>query len=71
MAKNKPAEYKAIAVWHRRTGSFSSYIQRQQEDAADDGAPLDAIYKRESGEWARLSEVQNEELKAEIEAEIS
>ena len=40
----KSQEYKALAVWHKETGSMPYYIQQEQEKAAKDNAPLNAIY---------------------------
>lgn len=44
--KHKPEEYTAIRSWLKQSGSYEYYISNQQEKAADDGAPLDAIYER-------------------------
>lgn len=42
---NKPEQYKHILAWGRNMGSDFSYIREQQERAAKDNAPLDAIYE--------------------------
>lgn len=42
---NKPEQYKHILAWGRKMGSDASYIREQQERAAQDNAPLDAIYE--------------------------
>jgi len=55
----KPNEYKWIARWGRFMGSMSYYIQAQQEQAAEDNAPLGAIYKR-GDKWSTIEEVENE-----------
>jgi hypothetical protein len=52
----QPSDYKALAAWGRLMQSFPYYITQQQEQAAADNAPVDAIYKRDN-EWHRLSEV--------------
>lgn len=70
MAKNKPEDYKAIAIWGRRMQSFEPYVKRQQELAAEENAPLDATFQRSPGDWATVSGMGNAELKAEIEAEL-
>jgi hypothetical protein len=68
-----PKEYKHIAAWGQMMGSYPYYIKDQQEDAAQNNAPLDAIYRscgREGGIaehkgehtakcWARFAEVTN------------
>ena len=46
-------------------GSFSSYITNQQRKAAEQGAPLTAIYERQ-GVWATLEDVENVPLRNEI-----
>ncbi len=40
----KPADYKAIEIWGKRLGSMPYYIKDEQERAAVDQAPIDAIY---------------------------
>lgn len=66
----KPSDYKSIAFWGARLGSFfdyitgkdsySYYIACQQELACQDAAPLDAIYYDESGKrWHRLCKATN------------
>ena len=54
----KPEQYLYIRAWGKMMRSDSAYVQRQQELAAEDGAPLDAVFRRENG-WARLEEVNN------------
>ena len=54
----KSSDYKHIALWGTMMGSFPEYISGQQDEAAEDNAPLDAIYKRE-GKWEVFSEVTN------------
>lgn len=39
-----PSKYRAIKVWGQQLGSFHNYITKEQQLAADQGAPLDAIY---------------------------
>jgi hypothetical protein len=43
--------------------SYQYYIDAQQEEAAQDNAPIDAIFKRESG-WRTLRNVENPETRA-------
>ena len=43
---HRPEEYLAIMLWGQQMLSFMHYIQDQQELAAEDGAPVDAIYKK-------------------------
>ncbi len=57
-----PKDYKHIRAWGEYMGSFEYYIKQQQEKAAEDNAPIDAIYERE-GRWFRFSEVVNENTK--------
>jgi hypothetical protein len=39
-----PKAYKAIRLWGENLGSYEYYIENQQRRAAEDGAPVDAIY---------------------------
>ena len=52
----KPEDYRHIAAWGKMMGSFHSYIVYQQEFAAADRAPADAIYKRDD-EWVCYHQV--------------
>jgi hypothetical protein len=55
---HKPKEYIAIRLWGRQMGSYDYYIQMEQQKAAEDNAPLDAIYKRHGTEhWVCVSEL--------------
>lgn len=56
---NHPKDYKHIRAWGKFMGSYEYYIQNQQNEAADDQAPLDAIYKR-GEKWTLYSEVESE-----------
>jgi hypothetical protein len=48
-------------------GSYNYYIENEQAQAAEDMAPLNAIYKRESGEWCTADDIKSPERKQEIE----
>lgn len=52
----KPADYHGIALWGRQLGSFQYYIDGQQAKAADDKAPLDALYDR-GDHWVCVSDL--------------
>lgn len=56
---NKPSDYVDIACWGRFLGSFRHYIENQQELAAGENAPLDAIFRglEPHGKWHRASEL--------------
>lgn len=56
---HKPYEYVGIELWGQQLSSFKYYIDAQQEKAADDNAPLDALYKRE-GVWVRVADLDPE-----------
>lgn len=51
----QPSDYHAIALWGRQLSSYRPYIEEQQEEAAAENAPEDAIFKREDGTWAQVS----------------
>jgi hypothetical protein len=52
----KANEYVNIARWGQMMGSFRYFIEAQQEKAASDGAPIDAIYEKD-GVWHTLGEM--------------
>jgi hypothetical protein len=55
------SDYVYIRAWGRYMLSNALYIQDQIEQAAEDGAPADAVYRREGGEgggWVRFEELQ-------------
>ena len=57
----KPSEYKWIAVWGWFMGSEQYYIKAEQERAAADNAPLDAIYMNYQFPDGRSAPTYNEE----------
>lgn len=61
----KPRDYRHIEVWGLRLGSHRTYIHDQQVMAAADGAPLDAIYKRD-GKWITARDVTNPDALADF-----
>lgn len=61
-----PADYTAIALWGEELGSNSFYIEAEQIRASRDGAPLSAIYKKDTGRWVTVHEMKNESLKAQL-----
>lgn len=67
---NNPKDYKHIRAWGQMMRSFEYYIQNQQEQAYDDQAPIDAIYKR-GEKWHTFSECENESTRADIEWRLS
>ena len=67
--KRKPEEYRHIAAWGRLLGSFVYYVEGQQRQAAEEGAPLDAIYRdHATREWRTMRDVTNDRTRAEVEA---
>ena len=59
--KHYPDDYIWIARWGDFQHSFAFYVREQQILAAQQAAPLTAIYKRASGEWATIEKVTNPE----------
>lgn len=57
--KHKPEDYKAIAFWGNKLGSYRSYIAQEQRRAAREGAPIDAIYYSEHHGWRTIGEIEN------------
>ena len=52
----KPTDYVAIRLWGIQLGSFDYYIAHEQEKAAAQAAPIDALYERE-GKWTCVSDL--------------
>jgi len=61
----KPAEYKHLAAWGALLHSNPSYVREQQALASFDGAPLDAVFKRD-GKWVRYVDVTSASTRAVI-----
>jgi hypothetical protein len=62
----KPSSYRHVAAWGQMMNSAGYYIKEKQEEAAQDDAPLDAIYKLHGEDtkngklrWILFSEVTN------------
>jgi hypothetical protein len=59
----KATDYRYIRLWGRKLGSYDYYITAQQEKAALENAPKDAIFKRHgTEEWATADEKMKAEL---------
>ena len=69
--KHKPTDYIHIMIWGKQLGSFAYYWLQQQEDAANDRAPLNAIYKEANGTWVTVDDIQIPERKALVEADVA
>jgi|TARA_R110002074_G_scaffold144049_3_gene291475 hypothetical protein len=65
MKKYNQNAYRCIGIWGRNLGSFPSYIKNEQRIAAEQGAPLTAIYARD-GVWSTVEEIENIPLRNEI-----
>jgi hypothetical protein len=63
-------DYACIRAWGKMMGSYRYYIQSQISLARAEGAPDDAIYRRQDGTWARLREVENSDTKRWVENEV-
>ena len=68
--QHKPDDYLAIQAWGRQLGSFAYYRRQQQELAAQEGAPTNAIYKGAEGVWHTVEDIQNPDTKRIIEADV-
>lgn len=70
--KWQPIAYKCLAIWGRYLGSYGSYILMEQRKAAEDGAPLTALYKKDvkrdgsGGYWVLLEDLENATVRNEI-----
>jgi hypothetical protein len=65
MNKYHQNAYRCIGIWGRNLGSFPCYIKNEQRKAAEQGAPLTAIYER-NGVWSTVEEIENIPLRNEI-----
>lgn len=59
VAKRRPEDYRHIRAWGRFMQSFEYYIVGEQKRAAEDNAPLDAIYKHSDGHWVRATDIES------------
>ena len=59
----KPNEYYHIKAWGQYLGSYSYYIKGEQEKAAADNAPINAISKKSDGIWSTADDIRNEDLR--------
>jgi hypothetical protein len=55
----KPSDYQMIRQWGTHHGSNNYYIMDQQYAAAEDDAPLNAIYKDTTGVWLTTDNITN------------
>lgn len=56
---SRPDEYKSIATYGRRLGSFWNYIAEQQVLAAKENAPLTATWRDHDGTWHTTDEIRD------------
>jgi len=57
---NRREDYRAIAAWGKIMGSYASYVLTEQNIAADQNAPIDAVFYCLSRErWIRIGEIEN------------
>lgn len=57
--------YKYIVMWGHELGSRPGYIERECWQAKQDGAPLNAIYKRD-GHWQTTDTIANNPLRVRL-----
>jgi len=57
----KPQEYVWIEKWGKMLGLAPYHIADEQQRAADDHAPLDALYEEEPGKWRTTDDLGGEE----------
>jgi hypothetical protein len=54
----EPGCYKAIRLWHQRSGSLEYYWRNLQNEAARENAPLDAIFRDyTTRKWITVSDL--------------
>jgi hypothetical protein len=59
-------DYPWIWRWGRLLGSFSYYIENEVKRAREDGAPQNAIYRRNDGTWATTDDVTSEDTRRQL-----
>jgi hypothetical protein len=65
--KAQPKDYKHIDAWGRMLGSYSYYIVGEQTKAAEDNAPLDAIfYDDREKRWHTYEEINSPSTKEDM-----
>jgi hypothetical protein len=69
IAMRKPNEYLVIQAWGEMMHSAPSYIVQDQEKAAAENAPTDAIYFANKM-WVRLDEITNPDARRRIEERL-
>jgi hypothetical protein len=63
-----PAAYLHIAAWGSWLHSNGYYVQQEQNRAAQDKAPVNAIYySPDEGRWVTVDEIRNDVTRAAIE----
>ena len=66
----QPNEYKMIQAWGKYMGSYMPYIVDQQNLAAQENAPLDAIFRNNDSHvgvvstWSTVEQVKSDDLRA-------
>lgn len=63
----KPTKFRHLAAWDHMMGSSNSWREMMQERAEADGAPIDAIYRKDDGSWATFGDTRSENTKHIIE----
>jgi len=66
----QPSDYKMIKAWGQYMGSYHPYIVDQQNLAAQENAPLDAIFRNNDSHvgavstWSTVEQVKSQPLRA-------
>lgn len=55
----QPTHYKGVEAWCRYTRSAKGWVFEQMTLAAEENAPVSAVYRRGKNDWATLEEVRN------------
>lgn len=54
-----PADYKHLRAWGWITGERPGNIELEQQRAANEGAPITALYKDHNGQWVTVEQTNN------------
>jgi hypothetical protein len=59
----KYTDYRHIKAWGAVMQSFQYYVVDQQQRAAEDQAPVNAIYRKDDGTWSTADDIQRPDLR--------
>jgi hypothetical protein len=67
-AHRNARSYRYVAAWGRMLHSFEPYVKDQQEQAEEDGAPLNATHRKQDGTWSTTGDIKDPATAAIVES---